>query len=217
MAKRVIEAPSGMKRIGSTTTRDRLIDAAVELMATTNPDDVRVEDVFAVSGISSGSLYYHFANFSDLIDQAIIARYAQDIDVGIGILTNAIVDATDIESLTTGLRKATVRAMAAQRSSVRFNRSQVMARAAANERFRTALLPHQERLNHAFADMFRQLQMKGLVEPDVDPVAASFLIQAYNMGFVVNDVSGNPADDAAVVDVIMRMLDRTFFTHPPVD
>lgn len=199
------------------STRERLIDTVVELMETRNPDDVRIEEVLATSGISSGSLYHHFANFPDLVDQAVVARYSADIDVGMAILTQAVVDATDVESLSRGLREATARAMSSSRSAIRFNRSQVMARAAANQRFREALLPHQQRLNDAFAGLFRQLQAKGLVDPAVDPVTASFLVQAYTMGFVVNDVSGNPSSDEAVVDMIMRMLDRTFFVHPQGD
>lgn len=195
------------------TTRQKLIDTVVDIMETTNPEDVRIEDVLSDSGISTGSLYHHFENLPDLIDQAIVARYSDDIDVGIEILSKAVKDATDIDSLTKGLRRATERAMSRNRASVRFNRSQVMARAASNERFREALRPQQERLNDAYADLFRQLQAKGLVDPGVDPVASSFLIQAYNMGFVINDVSGNPASDRAVVDIIMRMLEQTFFTH----
>lgn len=213
MAKAIPAASSESKRDRGRSTRDRLIDTVVHLMETTNPDDVRIEEVLATSGISSGSLYHHFDNFPDLINQAIVARYSDDVDVGIAILTAAVTEAMDVESLTEGIRKATTRAMSSTRASVRFNRSQVMGRAAANQRFREALLPHQERLNHAYADLFRQLQRKGLVEPDVDPVAGSMLIQSYSMGFVINDVSGNPADDETVVDIIMRMLDRTFFTH----
>lgn len=208
-------AAPAAENTGVTTrsTRQRLIDTVVDIMETTNPEDVRIEDVLSDSGISTGSLYHHFENLPDLIDQAIVARYSDDIDVGIEILSKAVKDATDIDSLTKGLRRATERAMSRNRASVRFNRSQVMARAASNERFREALRPQQERLNDAYADLFRQLQAKGLVDPGVDPVASSFLIQAYNMGFVINDVSGNPASDRAVVDIIMRMLEQTFFTH----
>lgn len=36
------------------------------------------------------------------------------------------------------------------------------------------------------------------------------LLQAYNMGFVVNDVSGHPADEEALVARVRHLLDRSF-------
>jgi len=188
-----------------------LIDTVVSLLETTNPEDVRSEDVLAQSGISSGSLDYHCDNFPDLIDQAIMSRYAADIDVGIEILEQAVENAADFTSPVAGIRAATRRTFDRNRASQRFQRSQVMARAAANQRFRDALKPHQERLNESWADLFRSLQAKGLLDPAVDPVAGSLFVQAFSMGFVVNDVSDYPVDDEAVVALIMQVMEKTFF------
>lgn len=197
----------------SSPTREVLIDTVVNLLETANPEDIRVEEVLSRSGVSPGSLYHYFENFSDLIDQAIIARYVADIEVSIELSSRLAADVTDLRSLGSGLRATTARAMQPDRARQRFNRAQVMARAAAKPRFREALLPHQERLNLALADHFRTLQDKGLVDPGVDPVVGGLFIQAYSMGFVVNDVSGYPADEEAVVALLMRVLERAFFTE----
>lgn len=211
MPRKPAEPSAGSTRVVKTS--EILVDTVIELMETTNPDDIRIEDVLAKSGVSSGSLYHHFGSFPGLIDQAIVSWYSADVDSGIAVLTKAIAEATDVPSLTAGLRAATVRAMHSNRAANRFGRAQVMARAAANQRFRDALLPHQERLTTAFEGMFRDLQARGLVDPAVDPVAGSLFVQSYNLGFVVNDVSGHPAADDAVVDIIMRVLERAFFVR----
>ena len=194
-------------------TRGVLISTVVGLLETANPEDVRVEEVLSRAGVSPGSLYHHFENFSDLIDQAIIARYVADIDVSIEISRRLAAEVTDLRSLGRGLRATTARAMHPDRERERFNRAQVMARAAAKPGFREALLPHQERLNAASADLFRTLQGKGLIDPTVDPVVGGLFIQAYSMGFVVNDVSGHPADEDAVVELLMHVLERAFFAE----
>lgn len=194
-------------------TRDVLISTVVDLLETANPEDIRVEEVLSRADVSPGSLYHYFENYSDLMDQAIIARYVNGIEVSIAISSRLAEDATDLRSLASGLRATTARAMHPDRERERFNRAQVMARAAAKPRFREALLPHQERLNLASADLFRTLQGKGLIDPSVDPVVGGLFIQAYSMGFVVNDVSGHPADEDAVVELLMLVLERAFFAE----
>jgi AcrR family transcriptional regulator len=212
LARVKVGKPSGSDRPRVHPTRTALVDTVIELLDTRNPEDIRIEDVLSRSGISSGSLYYHFDDFPDLIDQSIIALYATDIDLGIAILADAVENATDISSLRDGLLAATTRAFLPGRSVHRFHRSQVMARAAANQRFRDALLPHQERLDEAYAELFRRLQAKGLVDSAVDPAAGALFVQAYSFGMVINDITDHPVSHDAVVDVIMRVLETAFFT-----
>jgi AcrR family transcriptional regulator len=194
-------------------TRVALIDAVVELLETKNPEDIRIEDVLSLSGISSGSLYYHFDGFPDLIDQAIISLYATDIDLGIAILAAAAENATDLSSLREGLRAATTRAFKANRAVHRFHRTQVFARAAANQRFREALVPHQQRLDAAYADLFRGLQAKGLIDSTIDPTAGALFVQAYSFGMVINDITDHPVGTDDVVAVVMRVLEKSFFSN----
>lgn len=197
--------------------RTALINTVLELLETTNPEDLRMDDVLSESGLTSGALYYHFENFSDLVDHAIIFRYATDVDASIAILNDVIAHATDRATLTTGLRAATARAIGADRSTQRFHRAQVMARAAANQRFRDALGPHQDRFTDAWADLFRQLQAKGLIDPTVDPLAGGFFTQAYSLGLVINDVSDHPPSEDAIITVVMQVLERTFLTDGPTE
>lgn len=195
----------------SRPTRQVLIDTVALMLETSNPESLKVEEVISKSGISTGSMYHHFEDFSDLIDQAIIARYADDIDVSIDALTAVVAGATDSTSLFRGLLTATERTLVPEREAQRFLRVQVMARAASSERFRAALIPHQQRLTDALADLIRELQEKGLYDRAIDPMAGSVFIQAYSMGLVVNDVVGHPVHEDALVALVMRMHDNTFF------
>lgn len=207
----VVGAEVATKR--SHPTREVLIDTVVVLLETKGPEDLKVEEVLRLSGISTGSLYHHFKDFSDLIDQAIIARYLADIDVSIELLTGIIQRATDAATLAAGFLATTGRATRADRAEQRLIRAQVMVRAATNDRFRAALFPHQQRLTTALADLFRELQDRGLFDPGLDPIAGSVFIQAYSLGLVVNDVSGFVADEQVMAALVSQVVERSFFAE----
>ena len=200
--------PPNKKR--SHPTRTTLIARVIELLETTSPEDIKVEDVLGPTGISVGSLYHHFTDLSDLIDQAIITRYSADIDVSIAALTEVVRNSTDAKSLLAGFRENTVRTQSPDRGAHRFHRAQTMTRAVTNERFREGLAPEQQRLTDALADLWRELQDRGMFDPNLDPQVGSVFIQAYSMGLIVNDVSSEPIDPDAYVAFISRMLERTF-------
>jgi AcrR family transcriptional regulator len=203
---------SGQKQRSHPTQR-ALIDAVVELLEIMRPEDIKVEDVLERSGISSGSLYHHFENLADLIDHAMIARYSDDIDASIAALTQLARTVTTTGELAAGLLGSTVRTASEDRRDQRAIRVQTMTRAASSERFRAVLAPEQQRLNDAVADVWRELQLKGLFDPSLDPAAGSVFVQAYNLGLIVNDMTENPVDQAALTALIHRMLERSFFVE----
>lgn len=194
-------------------TRQTLIATVIELLETTSPEDIRVEQVLTPSGTSVGSLYHHFNDLADLIDQAMITRYTADIDNSIAALAEVVRTATDRESLLEGFRLSTARTQSPARGAHRFYRAQTMTRAVVNERFREALDTEQKRLTDAIADMWQELQTRGFFDPDLDPKVGSVFIQAYSLGLIVNDVSSEPIDPDAYVDFISRMIERTFLAE----
>lgn len=99
-------------------TRDALIETVIDLLEIQNPEDLKVDEVLTQSGISSGSLYHHFKDLADLIDQAMIVRYSDDIDISISVLTQVITSATDIPSLSAGLLTTTLRTQSPERGGL---------------------------------------------------------------------------------------------------
>ena len=194
-------------------TRKKLIEAVTDLLETTSPEDVRVDEVLGRSGISVGSLYHHFDDLTDLINQAIITRYSADIDVSIAAITSVVRGSQDRESLLEGFRQNTEQTQSPDRGAHRFHRAQTMTRAVTNPRFREALAAEQKRLTDTIADLWRELQDKGFFDPNLDPKVGSVFIQAYSMGLIANDVSIEPIDPDHYVAFISRMIERTFFAE----
>lgn len=194
-------------------TRQKLIEAVTDLLETTSPEDLRVDEVLGRSGISVGSLYHHFDDLADLINQAIITRYSADIDVSIAAITSVVRGSQDRESLLEGFRQNTERTQSPDRGAHRFHRAQTMTRAVTNPRFREALAAEQKRLTDTIADLWRELQDQGFFDPNLDPKVGSVFIQAYSMGLIANDVSIEPIDPDHYVAFISRMIERTFFAE----
>ena len=194
-------------------TRAKLIATVIQLLETANPEQIKVDEVLGRSGISVGSLYHHFTDIADLIDQAMVARYTADVDVSIAALSGVVDKATDVPSLLAGFRETTARTQSPNRGGQRFIRAQTMSRAVSSDRFRAALAPEQQRLTNAIAELWRSLQDKGLFDDRVDARAGSIFIQAYSLGLIVNDVSDDPVDADAYVELILRMLEKSFLVE----
>jgi AcrR family transcriptional regulator len=193
---------SGLQKKNTHPTRDLLIAATIRLLETTGPDDLKVEVVLAESGVSSGSMYHHFRDLDDLINHAMIAQYSAVTDDYIHALTRAVYAATDKKTLETLLHAYAASIVAPERAAERAMRTQVMARAARDERFRALLLPEQARLLGATVDLARDLQAKGLLRPNLSPMAIAVFGMAYNVGLIVNDHTSEPADVKDLVTLI---------------
>jgi AcrR family transcriptional regulator len=145
-------------------TRDALIDTVARLLETKNPEDIKVDEVVSESGISSGSLYHHFRDLTDLVDHAMVARFANYSNRNIDALVQASILAKDRASLSSLLRSYAATVIATDRKPERFMRAQVMARAASDERFRALLIPE---FNKAFKVFWEHRESPPLEEEEL--------------------------------------------------
>lgn len=191
-------------------TRQRLIDTTVTLMDGDNPDKVHVDEVLSLSGISKGSLYHHFNDFSDLIEAALVQRFSIGVDASISALMNLIATAESRDDVYAGLTAITMDISSPERHAARFERCRALGMAGANDRFRERLAVEQDRLTSALADLFREAQVKGWMNQEFDPRAAAIFIQAYTLGFAIDDVSSEHVNREQWVALIDRVLTHTF-------
>jgi AcrR family transcriptional regulator len=189
-------------------TRDALITAATGVLETRAPEDVKVDEILAASGISSGSLYHHFRDLSDLIDHAMIARFANYSHRNIDALVELTDKARDRESLSELFRAYIASQAAPDRADARTMRAQVVARATHDERFRALFLAEQDRVIGAVADLAREFQSRGLVDSTLDPTAIAVFFGIYNIGLVINDLLTDPASPDDLLTLMSGFIDR---------
>lgn len=194
-------------------TRDALITTVARLLETKNVEDIKVDEILSESGISAGSLYHHFRDLSDLIDHAMIARFADYSHRNIDALVELTDIARDRESLSTLLGAYNASQVAPDRADARNMRVQVVARAAKDERFRALFLAEQDRVIGAVADLAREFQSRGLVDPTLDPTAIAVFFGIYNIGLIINDLLSNPSSPDDLLTLMSGFVDKVLISE----
>ena len=185
-------------------TAERLIETVVVLLDEKDPSKILVEEVLTVSGVSKGSLYHHFADFSDLIEAALIVRFASVVDASVASITNAVVTSESPQEVLVKLARVTEATQGPATAGIRAERIRALALASTSERFRIALGVEQQRLTGSVADIVRQGQEKGWFRTELDPIVVAVFIQSYTLGQIVNDLVDEPMD----VDAWNRLIDQ---------
>lgn len=193
-------------------TKQKLIDTALELLKEHPAADITSEQVLQISGISSGSLYHHFRDFPDLIDHALVARFAKYVDRSIELITNALVSSRTKEEYRAAIHGVTVATQGEGALQIRSDRVEIMAQAVRRPALRELLAEEQQRLTGALADLVRESQHRGWAKETVDPNTVAVFIQAYTVGFLVNDLSTQHVPDATWIAFIDAVVDAVLFT-----
>lgn len=191
-------------------TRERLIEVTMTLLDGERPDKIHVDEVLLLSGISKGSLYHHFNDFSDLIEEALVRRFSAVVDQSIGVIAGLMNTAQTKDEFIAGLKKVTRLTQDPARFANRFERARALGMAGSNDRFRAALAMEQDRITSALEDLFRESQNRGWLSADFDPRASAVLIQAYTLGQVINDVATIKYDNDEWIALIDRIMEKVF-------
>ena len=195
---------------GEHPTRTRLIDLAVDALENQLPEEVTVDAIVAVSGLTKGAIYHHFADFGELIEAALVVRFAKFVDDSIAALTAVASSARSRDEVLAGMAAVTAETQRPDRKGVRFARAHVLTLASKNPRFAETLAAEQLRLTDALADLIAATQRRGLFNRDFDPRAAAVLIQAYTLGRIVDDITTEPVDPDEWERLINRLIERVF-------
>jgi len=188
-------------------TRQKLLDVTVALMDQMPADDIKVDLVLERTGITRGSLYHFFDDFSELLEAAYLARFAQQVEASASAIRSIVDESANPDEFLSRLEHVTAETQKAARMPVRFERARILVKAENNERFRTALGEVQQRLTDSLTECFATAQARGFLNSDFRPRAGAVLIQAYTLGKIVDDITPDPmdADDwNALISLIAR-------------
>ena len=198
-------------------TRESLIDTAVALLDGKCPDEITVEDILTVSGISTGSLYHHFGDLHNLVESAMIVRFSRGVDWSIDAIGNALRDSKDSRDFAARLHQITLDTQSPERSDIRAERIRAIAFATTSDRFRAALAPEQQRLTDGIAEVWQLCQERGLMTTNIDPRAGSLFIQAYTLGLILNEVSTDPVPFETWVALIDTVASNSLIGIPTTE
>ncbi|MFM5905302.1 MAG: TetR/AcrR family transcriptional regulator [Micrococcales bacterium] len=191
-------------------TKQALIDTVQSLLETQNPSEITSEQVLARARISSGSLYHHFADFHDLIEQVLCIEYEQFTERTIDLLLMTNEQATNIKNWAEGVVEARRISHGQVYERNRALRVWAVAYATSSERMKKRLGDAQDRLNAKFVKFIEDAQSAGWVKSELDPLALAVFIQAYTFGSVIDDVAGTKMQHEMWIDLLNRVSRDTF-------
>ena len=173
-------------------TKTKLLETAVSLIDEFGPMGFTVDSLLEQSGISKGSLYHHFVDFSDVIEQAQVIRFSRYIDEDIQALFGMLSSANSGSELRERFESLVLATSHPSRGDARSDRATIVGLARHSKNFAVALGREQQRVTDALADIAREAQEKGFIRSDVDVRVLATFIQTYTLGFVLNDITIDP-------------------------
>ncbi len=173
-------------------TKQVLIDTIVLLLDTKSADDISVDEVLQTSGVSKGSLYHHFEDYSDLVEDAMVVRYGQFVDRSMQLMRPLLDSATSKTDFIENLKIITQETQSDKNSKNRMERARLIGQAGANERLRKKVGVEQKRLNDDLYLLIQNAIDKGFFSKKLDAKAAALFIQAYSLGSILNEIAQNP-------------------------
>jgi AcrR family transcriptional regulator len=191
-------------------TKAKLIEATSKLLKTVDRAHLTSDMILEESGISKGSLYHHFEDLDELIEAALIQRYARWVDASIELMTQLLTSAASSDDIYSGLTGITRRTQSDEFRAERQNRIDVLSRAGSSKRFAKLLGEEQQRLTDALTDLIREAQERGFYKKEVDARAIAVFIQAYTVGKIVDDFNENKVDPEEWVNLINLVIKTVF-------
>jgi AcrR family transcriptional regulator len=186
-------------------TRMLLIDTTVSLLDIYSLEELSAEMVLKSSGVSKGSMYHFFPDFSSLLEAAFLQRFSRHVEQSIAAIESIVDLSSNQEEFFTKLEAVTIATQSEIRRVHRFERARILAKAERNERFKNDLALVQQHLTDSLADCFAQAQQQGWLNTSFEPRTGAVYIQAYTLGKIVDDISPTPMDPDDWNALIMRI------------
>jgi AcrR family transcriptional regulator len=192
------------------STRDRLIDAAIELIDAHGEPALGLADIAAATGIQTPSIHYFFENREALVVAAHRERFRRSVDEVVGNWTRAVSAASTHDEFVAAVRWGIEATLDASRADTRTVRVQLIARALHTASLRDELIEASHHSNVAIASAIEAAQARGWVRTDIDPAVAALWVRGQAFSRLTLELDperyDGDADDRIVVEATVGYL-----------
>lgn len=187
-------------------TARALVDSALELLKDHAVHEVTLELVLQKSGISVGSLYHHFKDFSGLMDQALTEKYAQFTQVNVDGMAKVLQLSKSANEYHDNIMKLLEFTHSESNAELRKARAYVLSQATVRPGLGDQLRKVQTDLTAKLAEIIAEAQGNGWIQSNVNPIVLSTFIQAYGVGRIVDDLSDPQMDNENWTKFLKHMI-----------
>lgn len=185
--------------------RERILRAAVEIIAAEGEAALRLADVAAAAGVALSLTTHYFRTRDHLVAEALAERFSGLVRDDLRRIARLVREG-DGGAFREGLSRLTADVLDRRRAEQRLARIAAVGGAHGRPDLAERLGEETAALLDELAIVIRSAQDAGLVRSDLDPRALATFIQAYSLGMVVADLDARPstrADVQAVIDTFM--------------
>jgi AcrR family transcriptional regulator len=203
-----VAGPGGGVRAGrAQATRDRVLAIVLEQLERGGEAAVRIDEVRARSGVSIGSIYHHFGDRDGLIVAAQLRRFARYAEAEIAALSEIVQRSANLEQFRRAIRQLTMDARSSLREAERWGRIGVLGSSIGRVELQSEIRTIQTRLTDEFQAHVAQGQARGFFRDDLDARAIAVFVEAYTLGFALNDLDEHGVDESAWELVVWSVID----------
>lgn len=192
-------------------TRTLLVTTATQLIEQHGPTGFTVEMLLHEAGVSKGSLYHHFQDFTDVIEESVVRTYMTSVEEDLASLAWMIGDEPTPDHLRETLLTVVRVSSGKGRAPQRMRRVHLVSMSDhGTSGMRVKLAHHQTRSIAALADIVRRAQRLNIMRSEFDPEVTAALVMALVFGRVISDTSEEPISDERWNATIMQFLEAAF-------
>lgn len=195
-------------------TRERLLRAAIDVLAQDGERAIRVRDIAAQAGVTEPSLYHFFGSREGLIAAAQATRFREGQLEGMWRFADAVRDARSVDDFIAAVRNSLSWAYLPERRQARSTRIDVLGSAQSRPALAAELAAAQREVNEVMADIIEAAQLRGWARTDVNPRVLAAWIMGQITGRVFIEIDPELADSTEWNDISIDAV-LTAFGHPP--
>jgi AcrR family transcriptional regulator len=192
-------------------TRERLIEAAVELIEERGVTRLRLREVAEKVGIQEPSIYAFFTNRDDLVVEASAARYQRGLLDLSAVFAGMVATVTSREEFRAAVRTVVAAAFTEERVPLRWARIGVLEMARTRPKLAARVLQAQQEADRLLGRTIGEAARRGWARDDVDPeVLARWIIGLINARVFLEldpQRAGASDWDRLTTEVLLRMVE----------
>ena len=174
--------------------RERIIDAAIEVIATKGESALRLIEIAAMASIKQPSIYYFFPSREDLVIAAHRERYRRVLLDVVETFETQVASATTQEEFVQSAMRGLRFAFHENRAEARLTRIALISKAVTNESLLREINDASFGANQRFAGVLENAQRQGWIRDDVSPLTLAIWIRAQVLGRLVLEIDSSRYD-----------------------
>jgi AcrR family transcriptional regulator len=197
----------------SESTVDLVLKAVIRRLEESGESHLTIDDILLETGVSKGSLYYHFGDREGLIYAARIAQYSSYLENDSEELRSGLLTCTTFEQFVENLLGLTILSMQKNDRKIRAMRLNTISSAYGRPDLWYALQEKQHQYTNAITEVFQYGQKMGWVRTDITAHALGVFVQGHALSRILVDLDHNELEAESWVKV-MKLTFDVIFTPP---